>query len=121
MTPEQFDTINRLFQLTYQIGDRLGAESSDPAQLWLTDHPDLGSCQALFPAEYTLETLDDERWQEYLADAPALTDLTRELGACALHRGLYRQDEVSWWIVAFWEARARLGMNVLFRAHRVET
>ncbi|MGY2715577.1 hypothetical protein ACVW01_002247 [Thermostichus sp. MS-CIW-19] len=35
--------------------------------------------------------------------------------------GIYRQDEVSWWICAFWMAQERLGTNVLLRAHRVET
>lgn len=121
MTPEQFDFINRLFLLTFQVGDRLGSESSDPAQLLLTAHPDLEACRALFPDDYTLESLDDDRWAEHLADAPALAEMTREMGGCTLTRGVYRQDEVSWWICAFWDARERLGLNVLFRAHRVET
>ncbi len=121
MTPEQFDAINRLFLLTFQVGDRLGSESSDPAQLLLTTHTDLDSCRALFPKDYSLEPLDDDRWAEYLGDAPALAEMTREMDDCSLTRGVYRQDEVSWWICAFWDAHERLGLNVLFRAHRVET
>ncbi|OYT73233.1 MAG: hypothetical protein CFK52_02415 [Chloracidobacterium sp. CP2_5A] len=121
MTQDQFDAINRLFQLTFLVGDRLGAESSDPAQILLTERVSLNDCQALFPADYTLEALDDERWAECLSDAPALADMLRELDGCAMTRGIYRQDEVSWWVCAFWGASERLGANVLFRAHCVQT
>jgi hypothetical protein len=121
MTPEQFDTINRLFQLTFHVGDRLGSESSDPAQLLLTSQPNLEGCQAYFPAEYTLEPLEAGQWQEHLADAPALAEMVCILDASPLSCGLYRQDEVSWWVCAFWAAQEQLGTNLLFRAHRVET
>ncbi|MGQ9897668.1 MAG: hypothetical protein ACUVR8_08965 [Acidobacteriota bacterium] len=121
MTPEQFDTINRLFLLTFQVGDRLGSESSNPAQLLLTLQPSLETCQVYFPAAYTLEPLEAELWQEHLAEAPALAEIACVLASSPLTYGLYRQDEVSWWVCAFWAAEAQLGTNLLFRAHRVET
>lgn len=121
MTHDQFDAINRLFQLTFQVGDRLGSESSDPAQLLLTEQASLEACQALFPADYALEAMDDEQWAACLGDAPALAQMLRELDGCAMTRGIYRQDEVSWWICAFWNARERLSANALFRAHCVQT
>lgn len=121
MTPEQFDTINRLFLLTFQVGDRLGAESSDPAQLLLTSQSSLDECRAYFPAEYTLEALEAEHWKEHLAEAPALAEMVCLLDSSPLTVGIYRQDEVSWWVCAFWDAQAQLGTNLLFRAHRVET
>lgn len=114
MTHEQFETINRLFLLTFQVGDRLGSESSDPAQLLLTSQPDLAGCHTYFPAEYTLEPLETDRWEEHLKEAPALAEMACLLDGCPLTYGLYRQDEVSWWVCAFWAAQDRLGTNLCF-------
>lgn len=121
MNPEQFDLINRLFQLTFQIGDRLGCESSDPAQLLLTDRPGLEASHLYFPSDYVYEDLDPEVWANYVAEVPALSQMADLLQSYPLTRGIYRQDEVSWWICAFWMAQEGLGTNVLLRAHRVET
>jgi len=120
MNLSQFDTINLLFRLTFQVGDHLGNESSDPAQLLLVSQPSLEESQAYFP-EHTLESLPRESWAEYLKDTPPLAEMTEILRPYPLTYGIYRQDDVSWWICAFWQAQAGLGTNLLFRAHRVET
>jgi len=121
MTPEQFDIVNRLFQLTFQIGDRLGCESSDPAQLLLTHQPSLEACHVYFPSDYAYEGLDAEVWASYAAEVSALAQMIEILQTYPLTYGLYRQDEVSWWVCAFWMAQEDLGTNFLLRAHRVET
>ncbi len=73
MSPEQFELINRLFQLTFQIGDRLGCESSDPAQLLLTDRPSLEANHLYFPSDYVYEALDPEvLLEEIYIDSGAL-------------------------------------------------
>ncbi len=121
MSPQQFDLINRLFQLTFQIGDRLGCESSDPAQLLLTDRPSLEASRTFFPAHFTYEALDPEGWANCVAEVPALAQMADVLQPYPFTCGIYRQDEVSWWICAFWSAQEDLGSNLLLRAHRVET
>lgn len=121
MSPEQFDLINRLFQLTFQIGDRLGCESSDPAQLLLTNRPSLESSCTFFPSDFTYEALDPQVWADYMAEVPALAQMANILQTYPFTCGIYRQDEVSWWICAFWAAQEDLGTNLLLRAHRVET
>ncbi len=66
MSAEQFELINRLFQLTFQIGDRLGCESSDPAQLLLTSQPSLQASHLYFPSDYVYEALDPEVWANHV-------------------------------------------------------
>jgi len=121
MNAEQFDCINRLFQLTFQMGDRLGCESSDPAQLLLTPQPSLAASHIYFPADYTYELLDGDLWNSYIADVSPLAQMVEMLRPYPLTCGIYRQDAVSWWVCAFWHAQEGLGVNVLLRAHRVET
>ena len=121
MNSEQFDQINRLFQLTFQIGDRLGCESSDPAQLLLTNQPSLEASRIYFPGDYTYEVLDAAVWNNYMTEVSPLAQIADILQAYPLTYGIYRQDAVSWWVCAFWLSQGGLGMNVLLRAHRVET
>jgi len=121
MNSEQFDLINRLFQLTFQIGDRLGCESSDPAQLLLTNQPSLEASRIYFPGDYTYEVLDAEGWEYYITEVSYLAQMANILQSSPLTYGIYRQDAVSWWVCAFWMTQKGLGTNLLLRAHRVET
>jgi hypothetical protein len=121
MNQTQFDTINRLFLLTFQVADRLGSESSDPAQLLLTNQSSLSDCSIYFPSDYRMEVLSLDRWTEYLTDAPPLAEMNRILQSYPCSHGIYRQDEVSGWVCAFWATQSGLGTNLLLRAHRVET
>lgn len=121
MNAEQFDLINRLFQLTFQMGDRLGSESSDPAQLLLTHQPSLAASRIYFPSDYTYEMLDGEVWNRYISEVSPLAQMADLLQPYPLTCGIYRQDAVSWWVCAFWLTQENLGTNMLLRAHRVET
>ncbi len=121
MNSTQFDTINLIFRLTFQVADRLGSESSDPAQLLLTNQPNLTECSIYFPSDYSMEVLPPDRWSDYLTDAPPLAEITHVLQDYPLSYSIFRQDEVSYWVCAFWKTQEKLGINLLFRAHRVET
>lgn len=121
MTPEQFDLSNQLFAAVYNVADSFGSEASEPAQLILTARRSLATCKAYFPKNFKAEPLTEEEFRTAARDADTANTLLDVLPDAEKSFGIFREDDVSWWLCVFWRSSDKIGSNVFFRAHRVET
>jgi len=121
MTPEQFDSINKLFAAVYNVADSLGSEASEVGQLLLTPRKSFKSCKAFFPTGFKAESLTQEQFTAASRDADSINVLLAALPEATKTFGVFREDDSSSWLCVYWNSTAQIGSNAFFRAHRVET
>jgi hypothetical protein len=117
----QFEHLTRLFTLAHGVGDALGSEATDPAQLLLVDAVDLAACARYFPKEFIFEPLPATRREALARSASRLGDLVAALPDREAAWGVFHESDVSAWVCIFWDTKEKFGANLLLRAHRVET